>query len=344
MEKPKVFCEVEFLNKYSKARPIANFENSSKDDTWKSYWNFISASAIQLNISIEEFKNLADKEEIYKHIWKSVARGRSEISFTTSETEKNQTLENHIVNNKSSCGTMYLVDKKCDTCNKISEDYGVWIINSEQLYLDQNQNMFKMVTEPIKKSDRTLSPWNFMKPLKHPCNSLAILDNYLMKSNQSINDSLIPLLNYLLPSRLRIPFHLSIFTLKEFREIGTGHKRVDFNNRITKLKNELEKIRPNLNFKISFFEIKPGKEHDRSLITNYLLVESGSGFDLYKNQKTTHKTSVKSYFPATANFIANNRMKDFVNVKESLKKTFKQAVSNEYMKNYWGVKDNRLLE
>ena len=162
---------------------------------------------------------------------------------------------------------------------------------------------------------------------------MAIVDNYVLKSESIIKENLLPIFDKLLPHNLKIPFHISVFAENEF------HNK-EYYELIKKL---IEKIRPDLTFNLTLHQLH-NEFHDRSIITNYLLLDSGSGFDLFIKNKASHQTSITGYYPfSTSNINIDARLKYQI-IRKSLKKVFGGACSNENLTNYWGYKENRLFE
>ena len=122
----------------------------------------------------------------------------------------------------------------------------------------------------------------------HKCNALAIIDRYLLKSNNSIKYNLIPILDIYLPEQISVTFNISIFT-----DCLLGDAKTLYDN----VHREISKLRPNLKFTFGLFNMN-SKLHDREIITNYMHITSGSGFDLIDLDKTgeylrfIHQTSI----------------------------------------------------
>ncbi len=91
--------------------------------------------------------------------------------------------------------------------------------------------------------------------------------------------------------------------------------------------------------------LKNKDEHDRYILTNYISIDSGAGFDITSSSdKTKHGTAIRIKFPKTSLFISENSDDIFMKVKNIEQKIYASAVSNDNYKNYWGEQENRLLE
>ena len=127
-------------------------------------------------------------------------------------------------------------------------------------------------------------------------NSMIIVDNYIFKRER---ENLYRILDTVLPQKLSIPYHLTIFYIE-----GDERNR---NN----LHNYLRKIRPQLEIMLEL--IKTDKDpnngyqtdfHDRAIITNHIWISSGAGFNLLKRVPdsplhlvTDKSTTIDIYFP-----------------------------------------------
>ena len=109
------------------------------------------------------------------------------------------------------------------------------------------------------------------------------------------------------------------------------------------IKKSLKNLRPKMNFKLTIHQLR-SEFHDRTIITNYLLLDSGSGFDLFSKSKAIHQTSITGYYPfLTSNINIDVGLKYRV-IRKSLKKVSDSACSTEHLTNFWGDRENRLFK
>lgn len=168
--------------------------------------------------------------------------------------------------------------------------------------------------------------------VKHNCNSMMIVDDYIIKGDnendmtKSCDENLFPILKSLLPENSTIPFHLTIFTACE------GKTRNDFetfkNEQETNRKTKEEVVNNWKKEKYGFpIEVEMRNScavskddenggvknnnygnidykryfHDRQIITNHMWISCGGGFDLLN--KLTH---IEAFYPAIIYHIDHN--------------------------------------
>ena len=98
------------------------------------------------------------------------------------------------------------------------------------------------------------------------------------------------ILDALLPMNIEATFYLSIFSENEGDDVC-------FENKKRALKEKLQTIRPNLPISIEVFENNKSEFHDRALITNYMWVGIGSGFDLFRRRESDKSTELHVVYP-----------------------------------------------
>jgi hypothetical protein len=194
---------------------------------------------------------------------------------------KNLSLQEKFLN------AMFFTSSPKNVCQKAIDDYGVIVICAE------NINDFKYLLygngTAIRKHET--NKWRNCLSLEKPvpCNSLIIVDNYILSKPSLIEENLIDILDTLIPSRLssKIDFHITIFTS-------------DFNNakdRLQTVTNMLKNLRPEINFSVAIIKSTKDNFHDRYIISNNILVTCGGGFNLFKNKKSQKTTTVSLHNP-----------------------------------------------
>lgn len=168
---------------------------------------------------------------------------------------------------------------------------------------------------------------------KNPlCNSMIINDKFICKGVdfEGVTDGLKTLLEALLPEGPQeLPFHLSIFCKINNRDKG---------NKVYKgLNKYIAEIRPKLNPVLSLYT--SSDVHNRFVLTNSYLMEVGAGFNLFKNGKADNGSEWYYYYPLA---IGNNEV--FMGKLKQVEKVHRNAYQNEFFRNYWGEKKNRLFD
>lgn len=339
MERTRIYCEMDFYIEFCENQPrVAQFEDV---DYWRILFSFLlkKGSEIYLNISLAEFLKDKDKfpfsDYLINDLWPAkLLRFDSESINGFPDTTN---IEKYIHEDKEFSQSFFLLAQSNDICDSLENDYGLMILHKENLK-ERCDLLFENFIQPVEKGSITIKDWGFINKLSHPCNSLMIFDNYINKEKEV---NLFELLTYLLPESLKIPFHITISTLKEEKGVKTNHKVLQ-----EKTSKHIKKIRPQLDFRLCVLAHDNTQVHDRNLLTNYLWLNAPAGFDLFtKNLKdeilTQHTTSIFGYFP-TSNQESALVSRSLLN--KSFKSVYSKAVNTEYLKDFWGVKENRLLD
>ena len=245
------------------------------------------------------------------------------------------------------CAT-YMLDKSDVECQMIEQKYGVLTLNSTTVI--NRRYLFKGDGFSLDKRLRYTQRYvTFKKKLSHPCNSLIIIDPYLLIKPKITNEdetfypgikyNLESLLDSILPQQLEIDFHLTIIScLDKPDEV----KRVN-----EKIKKCLKKIRKDLNIKMGLFYTDKGYSyqiesfHSRHIISNTFAVDSEDGLDLFNDKcyLTKNNPMVSIVFPR---LFGNSRqdLSKYCNWISSVKKYINEDVKERYC----GFKENRLFE
>ena len=203
-----------------------------------------------------------------------------------------------------------------EVCAKAMKDYGIIVFCAE------NINDFKYLTfdQGVALQKTELCNWNqCLGGEMVPCNSIILIDNYILNDGKSIEENLRSIFSALIPKSLNasLSFQLTIFTTL-CNDRGIPYNSASRFKQIQKILNEL---RPDINFDISIIKCSKDKFHDRTIITNNLFIGSGGGFDLFKNGKAQKTTTVCVFHPFLNNHTKWSR-KAYSNVLEDASKVF----------------------
>ncbi|NPD85432.1 hypothetical protein HNS38_11710 [Lentimicrobium sp. L6] len=135
-------------------------------------------------------------------------------------------------------------------------------------------------------NDKALNVWNEFKNTKLPSNSLIITDHYILDKKNDVKNNLEAMVDAILPSHLNTSYHISIITLDD-----------DSLNVPAYFQKRLEKLTAlrDYTIKINVYLVKKNKVHDRTILSNYWIAESGHGFDYYNEKgsiKGNHNTKL----------------------------------------------------
>lgn len=334
MERQQVYCEIEFYRQFINAFPkevIPTEEGIQKSKRWVDFNSYLFKSDLILNINGLDFKTLTENSEYFWLLWKRSTSGECGLEFDERNFPNLEKFSEYISLDNKYLSSVYLTCNHSEFCQNIEANYGVKVIPNELVF--KTDNFFNVHIESIEKGEKSHKNWDFLRVYKHPCNALAIVDNYILKNEMIINENIVPILDKLLPKKLEIPFHISIFAKNEFN--NKKHQE--------HILNLISAIRPELNFKFTMHKMQ-NEFHDRSIITNYMLIDSGSGFDLFSKNRANHQTRITGYYPfSAANINADARL-TYQGIKKSLRKIFDTACDTKYLTTFWGDKENRLFE
>ncbi|MBQ9465818.1 MAG: hypothetical protein IJU62_02440 [Muribaculaceae bacterium] len=231
-------------------------------------------------------------------------------------------------------------------CEKAMDEFGIIVICIE------NINDFKhlIFDHGIALHRREEADW-YQCLSKHgvanPCNSLVIVDNYLLNDSASIEENLSKILDAILPKHLSnaLTFQITLFTTL-CNDRGIPY---DSNRRFNQVKDIIERLRPEINFSLCIVKCSRDKFHDRTIATNNIYIGCGGGFDLFKRGKAQKTTTVCAFHPFFYNHSnwSHKAYSDFLNdackvFKESM--PFDESRMNNSFPNFTiGEKQNRLL-
>ena len=363
-----IYCDIDFLKSLLSKRDA---ESSSLDISYNgdneitaNMRNLILSSDVKLymNMTHEEYDKI--QSEINKKQLKAAKKGK-ELELTPFERlmydmemrRLNNVSHLHINSSKvqfddtllqgNYLNAIFFSCEPKEACEKAMKDYGVLVVCSETI--EDFQYLIFDQGAAIRKSEE--SDWEKCLSCENapiPCNSLIVVDNYVLNDSEKMEENLIPLLDAILPKELKksVTFQMTIFaTLKKDNGID-----YEINGRYTKIKEFLEKIRPGMSFSLSILKCRKDTFHDRSIASNNILIGCGGGFDLFRNGRSQKTTTVFAFHPF---FYMHSKWsrKAYSDLLNDASDVFKSAnvldnLDMQYRStNYvYGVKKNRLLD
>ena len=210
-------------------------------------------------------------------------------------------------NNVENLCATYLLDKNTSECDGIEEKFGVIVLTVSNI--NNRRFIFKGDGFSLDKKTRYgLRYLTFKEKLSHPCNSMIIIDPYLLIKREpdaesgnvkypGIENNLESLLDAMLPSQLSVDFHLTIISCLE--------KQDEIKKVYEKVKKCLRRIRKELPVKLNLVYISTGYDHkiesfhSRHVLSNTFAIDSEDGLDLFNNNGylTKNNPSVSVVFP-----------------------------------------------
>ena len=209
-------------------------------------------------------------------------------------------------NTENLCAT-YLLDKNTSECDGIEEKFGVIVLNVSSI--NNRRFIFKGDGFSLDKKTRYgLRYLTFKEKLSYPCNSMIIIDPYLLIDRETdaengnvkypgIENNLESLLDAMLPSQLSVDFHLTIIScLKIQDEIKKVYEKVK--KCIKRIRKELP-LKLNLVYTSTGYSNRIESFHSRHVLSNTFAIDSEDGLDLFNNlgYLTKNNPSVSIVFP-----------------------------------------------
>ncbi len=339
-----IYCEKEFLKLCFSKTEVDNISSSELEEynLWRCLKAMILSADVKLHLNISknylfeiEDKRPSERSFLEKKLFElSIKQRNNEIHLHLSDFV---VVDNFFIPPENEKLTaFYFTCQSREVCQKIMSEYGVFAICPE------NINDFKPILNDngtaIDKNDEDIKSWKDI--LKFcPCNSIALVDNYILTEKKVLDENLTDIFDTLLPKKLNIeiPFQISIFsTLKD----GCDSQKL-----FTDIAVKIESLRPELRFKLSIFKVSKDKFHDRTLVTNNFYVSCSGGFDLFKDKKSTKMTTVNIVYPFLNNSIVWTSVA-YSNFIKEVSTVFNKATEfkTEYLTGFFrGSKENRLM-
>lgn len=266
--KANVFCDKGYFNLFVdrlKSIDMENFAEYGNSDYFKLYNLLFQRCDIAINLSHEELIQLFHSNPYYKILIKNQSFKPSQLEIEESS-EKNNIL--------------FLLDKPENEIKQFEENAGSYY--SSSIGLANYTFPFKSKPAFNFNHSNPFKNYDFFSKLKHPFNSIIISDDYLFSNGnnfdrKSIELNLKPILRRILPKKLNVCLHLSIFCLPKHT--------ID----LVSIENEIKTIFEPFEYKYTF-ELIVRSFHKRILITNYSYLETDRGFRNLTNDERTKQS------------------------------------------------------
>lgn len=292
---------------------------------------FEAISNANLRTDIED--EIWDSDPFLKILWKKYLTSQSDVElYETISTDK-------IEENVEDLSAVYLINDMPKRCEELGRQYGVLAINNIDMphmeYLFKGDG-FLLEKNTIIYEDRYLQ---FKSKIYYPCNSMILIDPYLLSNKQNLESNLYYLLDAILPHRkLQVEFQFAIFSM-------LGNKNIDASNGsgeeyYNDIFNIIKSIRKGLNFTLSLFAIGTAEEfHRRMIITNNVLFSADDGFEVFRENGLASKNA--SFNVVLPRLIGDAR-KDMSNYLRWIR-VAKNRSRKQSDKQFWGGRENRLF-
>lgn len=327
-----VYCEFSFLKDFLRSCPKHGDDPFEADPvaSWMKVYQLLCTSRTFIDIPKNKFAQEALANELLMRFFK---RSQTSLHFCDKGFPFNNM--NIALSDIDILHSIYLTSKNKIERAELSKAIGIIVLGKQDI--NKFELLFKEKTFAIPKGDEVKS-W---KDVDFPeyvnvSNSMIVVDNYLLKSE----DNTLSLLDILLPTKLDNVFHLSIYTMPT-----PNQERSNCGDIIKKIK----KLRSTdlLAVKIVISKVSKAFFHDRTIITNNVWIDCGSGFDLFSDGRASKRTNIRFAFPFLMN-AANRKSWEneaYFYLVEDILKMEKPGVSHTFEIDYWGeeIRNNRLL-
>ena len=188
---------------------------------------------------------------------------------------------------------VFLTVADTSECKSLSDRFGVIVLNLPMVFSVNHV----YVNNGISFDRANGQNWTYLWELKEKypsiscCNSLVIADRYLLSDNNesAFDNNLKPILEALLPQSLENSIIFNIYIIAE--NICSY-----IEEKLYKIEMLIKELRPKLTFSLNIFNSR--KLHDRSILTNNIILTSGAGFDVIGSNEIPLKfTTTSLYFP-----------------------------------------------
>lgn len=227
-----------------------------------------------------------------------------------------------------------------EICKKAMDDYGVIVICAENI----NEFRYLIYGNGIAVRKHEINKWSSCLASEKtiPCNSLIIVDNYILSKTDLIKENLKEILDTLIPSRLssKIDFQITIFT----------SSLINAKDKLQSVTEVLKEIRPEIKFSVAIIKSSSDNFHDRNIISNNILVSCGGGFDLFKfgkSQKTTTISLNNPFITSSEQWLRkaySDILHDTLKVYDSSPKFGENNIGDTYPNFILGERRNRLID
>lgn len=288
----------------------------------------ISEANLRTDIEIEDW----DSDPYLMPLWKKYLSNQLDV-----ELYEKITLDKP-EENAEDLSAIYLTKLDVQTCRNLGTNYGIVVINNQDLY--EKKYLLKGVSFRLKK-DEILYEDRYMRfrpKIHYPCNSMILIDPYILSRRENIDNSLSSLLDAMLPTRkLKPMFYISIISMigEKNRDYEKGGKVFD------QIQNLIIALRKGLNFDLTLYAIGASEEfHRRMIITNNVLLIAEDGFDVFRESGSSSKNArFTTVFPR---IVGDSRldMSEYLEWIEIVKNRSESQSETQY----WGTRKNRLFE
>lgn len=283
MQRIPLYCDLQALLDFFALRPSpeGELDDMAWAQIWMDFYSLLSRQAtLHLNMPTEQLLELGKTNPYIKKLFKSSSTGGSSLRCLPELFADLQNLAR-----QAPCQSYFLLAQTEETCNQLEQQHGLFFLTPSQLRT-KGPFLFNWSLYNITKDQRALKrleDWRQLERFRHPCNSMVVMDNYILKDPDEIAENLLPLLDALLPMQLQ-EAHFSLMVV-------TVETQDDPRERKKLLEDMLQRLRP-YPFSVCLLLVGSYDNHDRNIFTNYLWLHSGHSFTYFRQGRVSKKTNL----------------------------------------------------
>lgn len=326
--KKRIYCDFEFWERFFELETTI-IHNRQKRKLWDAFYDFLSSNCIFFNIGENEFNEDTPGGHSIEEMRR--ATGGAKFKFVNKKYPKFEELSN---DNDYLLNSVFLTMLETSECECLSKKYGIMVFNLEMIF--SAEHVYYDNEKAFTKENG--SNWDYLMGLKQKCpsisccNSLVIVDRYLLAENNKENvlsTNVKPILEALLPTKLDNDI---VFTISIITDTYNKDNNIEVSNEYQRYVNTIKEIRPELTFSLNIFQSR--KVHARSIFTNNIVLSSDAGFDVigdnYEPLRLVNFTSV--VFPFLVSNKTENNYLDWIDSVLIVKNS-----CNKYNRDFWGT-------
>lgn len=327
----KIYCNKEFVESV-----IANRKKSTA--FMMVYKAMLLFGDIYIDLTKEKIAELIKDNQFFKTIQKSSRGVHSALGWQG------------YINFKNTADELYLINPgTVESPKNIRTDFGCLIISSDDdiEYLERMSRLCSFSLIPLSKriiKEATYkNSWSdvFKATKVLPINAAVICDNYIFgdKFKERKEQSLYEILRCIVPSNLKIPFHLTIFY---YNQNGTFKKE-----KAEEIIKEIKDLELCSDMKVTIVaHTNADTTHDRRILTNYHYIYSGKGYNIIGKDgiKELSEGSISSIYHSIDSLHGDETIKHKYDFTQAWLKDIKENHINNPSCFIAGDNINRLLD
>ena len=323
--KRDIYCDYRFWEEFFEMENVV-LHNRTMRKQWDAFYDFLSNNNLFFNIPTQRVNEDTSGGINLNEIRQK--KGGAGIKFIPSRFPK---IENLSDNDDDILNSVFLTMSDTSECEALSAKFGIMVFNISMIFTAEHI----FIDNGVSFDNTNGQNWSFLFDLKTKCpsicccNSLVVADRYLLANvSDSVMDvNVKPIFDALLPQSLDNGIIFTICIIAQ--QMGSS-----IESKTAKLENLVRRLRPNLRFKLNVFNSK--KLHDRSILTNNIILTSGAGFDVIGSDEFPLKfTTTSLCFPFLQSFSSDDS-KYLVWINNVLNA---ERTCRSYQRNYWGAEE-----